>query len=78
MARSGQPEPMEILRHLITLFVGTASDRNRLAIENAVLRQQILVLQRGVTRARLEDTDAHALVVGSKLARAETGGEQGR
>ena len=55
MPRSGQPELMEILRHLITLFVATASDRNRLAIENAVLRQQILVLQRGVTRARLED-----------------------
>jgi len=48
---------MEILRHLITLLVATASDRNRLAIENAVLRQQILALQRGVKRVRLEVTD---------------------
>jgi len=48
---------MEILRHLINLLVATASDRNRLASENAVLRQQILVLQRGVKRVRLEDTD---------------------
>ena len=48
---------MEILRHLVNLLVATASDRNRLAIENAVLRQQILVLQRDVKRVRLEDTD---------------------
>jgi len=48
---------MEFIRHLITLLVAAASDRNRLAIRNAVLHQQILVLQRSVKRARLEDTD---------------------
>jgi len=48
---------MELLHHLITLLVATASDRSRLAVENVVLRQQILVLQRGVKRARLEDSD---------------------
>ena len=48
---------MEFPRHLITLLVATVSDRNRLASENAVLRRQILVLRRGVTRARLEDSD---------------------
>ena len=48
---------MDSIRHLITLLVAVASDRNRLAVENTVLRQQILVLQRSVKRARLKDTD---------------------
>ena len=33
---------MEIPRHLIDLLVAIASDRNRLAIENAVLRRRDL------------------------------------
>ncbi len=48
---------MEILAQLIRAVVLVAADRNRLAVENAALRQQVNVLQRSVTRPRLDDTD---------------------
>ena len=41
---------MNLVRHPIRALVAVAADRNRLALENAVLRQQIQVLQRGVAR----------------------------
>jgi hypothetical protein len=48
---------MDTLAHLIRALVAALADRNRLAIQNAVLRQQILVLKRSVTRARVDDVD---------------------
>lgn len=48
---------MEILAQLIRALVLVAADRNRLVVENTALRQQINVLQRSVTRPRLDDTD---------------------
>jgi transposase InsO family protein len=48
---------MNAITNLLAALVTALTDRNHLAVENAALRQQILVLQRSVTRARLDDTD---------------------
>ena len=48
---------MNVITNVLGALVTALTDRNRLAVENAALRQQILVLQRSVTRARLDDTD---------------------
>jgi len=48
---------MRLLLDLITLIRALASDRARLALENAALRQQLNVLQRSVKRAKIEDSD---------------------
>ena len=46
-----------LLSHLAALFHAVAADRARLALENAALRQQLMVLKRSVKRAKLKDSD---------------------
>ncbi|MHC4137896.1 MAG: integrase core domain-containing protein, partial [Planctomycetota bacterium] len=48
---------MGFVLQLLTVIRALAADRNRLAIENLVLRQQINVLKRGAKRVRLNDSD---------------------
>lgn len=43
--------------HGFRALVLVAADRDRFAVENAALRQQINVLQRSVTRPSVDDTD---------------------
>ena len=43
--------------HLLRLVRALSIDRTRLALENLALRQQLAVLQRGVTRPKLNDGD---------------------
>lgn len=53
-------EPLNLVRPL-------ASDRARLALENAALRQQINVLQRNAKRPRIDDSDRLFWVLLSRL-----------
>ena len=48
---------MAWLTHLLTLINALLADRTRLVMENVALRQQVIVLQRSVTRAKVEDSD---------------------
>ena len=48
---------LNLLSHLAALLQSVAVDRTCLAMENVVLRQQLAVLKRSVTRARIEDSD---------------------
>jgi len=48
---------MRLLLHLLTLVRSLAADRARLATENLLLRQQLLVLKRSTKRVRLDDGD---------------------
>ncbi len=55
-----------------SIFLGTASDLTRckkdLAVENALLRQQLIVLRRQVERVRLRPTDRVRMVLLARLA----------
>ena len=42
---------------LLALINDLLADRTRLALENAALRQQVVVLKRSVKRAKVEDSD---------------------
>jgi hypothetical protein len=46
---------MPWIKHLLALINALVADRARLTMENVALRQQIIVLQRSVTRAKVED-----------------------
>jgi len=48
---------MPWLAHFLALINALVADRTRLALENAALRQQIIVLKRSVKRAKIEDSD---------------------
>ncbi len=48
---------MSWLTQLLALINALVADRTRLALENAALRQQIIVLKRSVKRAKIEDSD---------------------
>ncbi len=48
---------MPWITHLLVLINALVVDRSRLALENAALRQQIVVLKRSVTRAKINDSD---------------------
>ena len=48
---------MHLFLDLLALVRALAADRARLALENVVLRQQLMVLKRSVKRARLDDGD---------------------
>ena len=48
---------MKVVQQLLTLIQLLAADRTRLVMENVALRQQITVLKRTTTRARIEDSD---------------------
>ena len=48
---------MRWIKHLLALVNALIADRARLTLENVALRQQIIVLQRSVTRAKVEDSD---------------------
>ncbi len=48
---------MPWIKHLLALINTLVADRARLTLENVALRQQIIVLQRSVTRAKVEDSD---------------------
>ncbi len=48
---------MRWITHLLALINALLADRSRLALENAALRQQIVVLKRSVKRAKIEDSD---------------------
>ena len=58
---------MRLLLDLVTLIRALASDRARLALENAVLRQQLNVLQRNAKRPRITDDDRLFWVLISRL-----------
>ncbi len=42
---------------LLALINDLLADRSRLALENAALRQQLIVLKRSVKRAKIHDSD---------------------
>jgi len=48
---------MRFVLHLLTAMRALSADRNRLAMENVVLRHQLNVLKRGAKRVQLEDSD---------------------
>ena len=48
---------MPWITHLLMLVNALLADRSRLALENAALRQQIVVLKRSVKRAKINDSD---------------------
>ena len=48
---------MPWITHLLVLINALVAERSRLALENAALRQQIVVLKRSVTRAKINDSD---------------------
>ena len=48
---------MPWITHLLVLINALVADRSRLALENVALRQQIVVLKRSVTRAKIIDSD---------------------
>ncbi len=48
---------MHWLTQLLALINALVADRTRLALENAALRQQIIVLKRSVKRAKIENSD---------------------
>ena len=48
---------MPWIKHLLALIRTLIADRARLTMENVALRQQIIVLQRSVTRAKIDDSD---------------------
>jgi hypothetical protein len=48
---------MQVLLQLLALIRALAADRARLATENLLLRQQVLVLRRSVKRVRLDESD---------------------
>ncbi len=47
---------MAFIVHLLHLIRAVVADRNRLALENVALRQQIVVLKRTSKRARITDS----------------------
>ena len=48
---------MSTTTHLLGLLRASLRSRQRLVVENLALRHQIVVLKRGVKRARIEDSD---------------------
>ncbi len=48
---------MPWIHHLLVLINALLADRARLALENAALRQQLVVLKRSVNRAKINDSD---------------------
>ncbi len=48
---------MPRLTHLLAFIDALVADRSRLVLENIALRQQLVVLQRSVKRAKIEDSD---------------------
>ena len=48
---------MATIAHLFTVIRALTTDRARLALENAALRQQLIVLKRSVNRAKINDSD---------------------
>ncbi len=48
---------MSWFTQLLALINALVADRTRLALENAALRQQIIVQKRSVKRAKIEDSD---------------------
>ena len=48
---------MATIAHLLTRIRALASDRARLAMENAALRQQFIVMRRAAKRARINGSD---------------------
>ncbi|MFT7619572.1 MAG: hypothetical protein ACI97A_003228, partial [Planctomycetota bacterium] len=45
---------MNLANHLLKLLVALCADRQALVLENIALRQQIMVMQRSVKKAKLE------------------------
>ena len=48
---------MATIAHLFTLIRALTADRARLALQNAALRQQLIVLKRSANRAKINDSD---------------------
>ena len=48
---------MPWIKHVLAFINALVADRARLTLESVALRQQIIVLQRSVTRAKVEDSD---------------------
>ena len=48
---------MPWIKHCLAFINALVADRARLTMENVALRQQVIVLQRSVTRAKVEDSD---------------------
>ena len=60
---------MRLVLHLLTLLRALVADRNRLALENLALRQQLHVLKRSVKRAKVDDSDRVFWVLIQRLCR---------
>ncbi len=48
---------MNLANHLLKLLVALCADRQALVLENIALRQQVMVMQRSIKKAKLEDSD---------------------
>ncbi len=49
--------PMNLANHLLKLLVALCADRQALVLQNIALRQQVMVMQRSIKKAKLEDSD---------------------
>jgi putative transposase len=57
VAASTLPPPMPTLTVLFGMLRAALIDRQKLLLENAALRQQVIILKRSVSRPRIEDSD---------------------
>ena len=48
---------MNLANHLLILLVALCADRQALVLENIALRQQVMVMQRSVKKAKLEGSN---------------------
>ncbi len=48
---------MNLANHLLKLLVALCVGRQTLVLENIALRQQVMVMQRSIKKAKLEDSD---------------------
>ena len=58
---------MQLVTHLVNLVIALAAERQRLVLDNVALKQQLIVLKRSPTRAKLDDSDRVFWVLLSRL-----------
>jgi hypothetical protein len=63
---------MNLGNHLLKLLVALCADRQALVLENIALRQQIMVMQRSVKKAKLEDSDRAFWILLSRILGNQT------
>ena len=58
---------MQLVHYLLNIIIAMCADRQALALENAALRQQIIVMQRSIKRAKIDDGDRMFWILLSRL-----------